>query len=79
MKFPDIIRCGTKVTMIGKDYLEMEQILVSTNNCVVVGTSKCTNVSFNYLEGKKANVPQEVIDHIQNIEGKIFEKIKSER
>ena len=73
------MRCGTKVTQIDNDYFDCEQILVSTKNAVVVGTSKSTVVSFNYPLGKKESVPHDVVQLIQNIEGKIFTPIKNEK
>eukprot|EP01091_Cochliopodium_minus_P002924 TRINITY_DN1275_c2_g1_i1.p1 TRINITY_DN1275_c2_g1~~TRINITY_DN1275_c2_g1_i1.p1 ORF type:complete len:188 (+),score=18.30 TRINITY_DN1275_c2_g1_i1:35-598(+) len=72
VKFPDIIRCGSRVSKIKEFEFEMEQQLVSTKNGNVVGTSSSIIVSFDYRINKKAALPDHVVENIKKLEGREF-------
>ncbi len=70
LTYPDTISAGTRVSKIQDDRFTMEYIVVSHKLGKVAAEGEGVIVSFNYREGKKAPLPDQVKQHIAALEGR---------
>ncbi len=70
VKYPDVIRVGTRVTRIGRSSMTVEHKLLSTHHQAVAADGQSTVVVFDYAANKPAPVPDALRAAIEKLEGK---------
>lgn len=68
LTYPDTVLVGVKVTKIEADRFMMEHRIVSTKHRKTAAEGSSVIAAFNYNENKKALVPEELKQKIQDIE-----------
>jgi acyl-CoA thioester hydrolase len=68
LTYPDTVLVGVKVTKIEADRFMMEHRIVSTKQRKIAAEGNSVIAAFNYNENKKALVPEELKQKIQDIE-----------
>jgi len=68
LTYPDTIAVAARVPTLGEDRFTMEHVVVSHANGVVVTEGHGTIVTFNYHEGKKVPIPDELRRRIAELE-----------
>jgi len=71
LTYPDTVLIGAKVTNIEQDRFTMNYLVVSTRLQKVAAEGDGLIVAFNYGENKKAIIPDELRQRIQDIESTI--------
>jgi acyl-CoA thioester hydrolase len=74
LKFPDKILVGTRVPELGKDRFPMLYRVVSESHQNIAAEGKGLIVSYNYSEGKKIPIPEQIWKNIESIENRSFPK-----
>jgi acyl-CoA thioester hydrolase len=69
LTYPDKVLVGAKVTNIEQDRFTMNYIVTSTKIQKVVAEGDGLIVAFNYRDNKKAIIPDELRQRIQQVEG----------
>jgi acyl-CoA thioester hydrolase len=70
LTYPDTVAVGARISRIGRTSFEMEHVLFSTAQQVVVADGKSTIVTFDYKSQKPIPVPDEIRAAIAKIEGR---------
>ena len=73
LTYPDTVSVGTRINGLEKDRFLMEYLVVSHEHGKVAASGEGAVVSYNYLEKKKAPLPDEIIKRIQTLEGRMKE------
>lgn len=72
LTFPDTVTVASRVVSVEEDRMTMEQIVVSHQHAKVAATGSGVIVTFDYVQGRKAPVPDAVRARVAEIEGKPF-------
>jgi acyl-CoA thioester hydrolase len=72
--YPDTMHVGARVVSLGQDRFEMVYRVVSESAQRVAAEGKALVVSFDYAAGEKAPLPDEWVEHVENIEGRSFDR-----
>ena len=70
VKYPDVVRIGTRVTRIGRTSVGMEQQIWSRAHAATAADGDSTLVVFDYLAQRPFPVPESLRRAIESIEGK---------
>jgi acyl-CoA thioester hydrolase len=68
LTYPDTIHIGTRITEHGKDKFTMEYLIVSKANERIAATGTAKVVCYDYNRQQKADLPQDIIATINNLE-----------
>ena len=68
LTFPDTVSVGTRVTRIETDRFVMAYAVMSHKEQRIAAEGEGVIVAYNYREGKKAILPDEIIQRIQMLE-----------
>jgi acyl-CoA thioester hydrolase len=68
--YPDVISIGARVPSLGEDRFTIEHVLVSGQMGAVAAEGQCLIVAFDYSQGKKAEIPEDVRRRIEALEGR---------
>lgn len=60
LRYPDTVRVGTRVAEISEERFEMEYAVFSNTRGEVVATGGGVVVAFNYVDNRKASIPEQV-------------------
>jgi acyl-CoA thioester hydrolase len=71
LKYPDRVLVGAKVTNIGEDRITMAHCVFSTTHQKIAAEGDALIVTYNYLENKKAPVPEVLRKRIMEIQGTV--------
>jgi acyl-CoA thioester hydrolase len=69
LTYPDTIRVGARIVSIGDDRFTLEHSIASQKQDSIVTEGHGVIVMFNYQEGKKAVIPEELLRRIEKLEG----------
>jgi acyl-CoA thioester hydrolase len=72
LTYPDVVRVGARTTEVGSDRFIMEYRVVSEKLERVAADGGGVVVAYNYLEERKAEIPQRVRKEIERIEQRTF-------
>ncbi len=72
LTYPDTVSVGARVTDIGTDRFEMGYLVASHNAGKVAAEGTGLIVWFDYKTKTKAELPQELVERLQKIEGKTY-------
>ena len=70
LTYPDKLLVGTKVEKILKDRIFIKQILISSKHGKTAAEADALLVAFDYQKNHKTNLPKDLIQKIQDLEGK---------
>lgn len=70
LTYPDTISVGARVPTLGEDRFTMLYRIVSHTLATVATEGQGTIVAFNYKEGKKAAIPEEVRQRVADVEAR---------
>ncbi len=70
LTYPDTVSVGTRVSDIGPDRFTMQYRIVSRQHGKIAAEGEGVIVAYNYREGKKATLPEELRKRIEEVEGK---------
>lgn len=70
LTYPDTVAVGTRVSSVGEDRFIMEYSLVSQRLGAVAAEGWGTIVTYDYREGKKVAIPEEVRRRIAELEAR---------
>lgn len=68
LTYPDTISIGARLHALERDRFHLEHKIVSHTQLAVVTEGQGTIVTYNYAEGKKVNVPEELRRRIEALE-----------
>ncbi len=68
LTYPDRISIGARIAQIGADRVVMEYVVVSHKHQKIAAEGDGVVVSFDYREGKKAAMPDEIARRIKELE-----------
>ncbi len=68
LTYPDTVSVGTKITAIEEDRFSMKYVVVSHKHQKVAAEGEGVVVMYNYREGKKTALPEEVRKRIADVE-----------
>jgi acyl-CoA thioester hydrolase len=68
LAYPDKVAIGARIATLGEDRMSMDYLLVSYQLGDVAAEGHGTIVTYNYAEGKKAPVPEELRRRIVELE-----------
>jgi acyl-CoA thioester hydrolase len=71
LTYPDTVSVGTRVTRIEEDRFVMEYVVVSHKAQRIAAEGEGVVVAYNYREGKKARLPEEIQEQIQRLEASV--------
>jgi acyl-CoA thioester hydrolase len=69
LTYPDKLFVGTKVEKMDTDRIFIRQILVSTKHGTTAAEAKALLVAFDYNKNSKTNLPDELKQKIEDLEG----------
>ncbi len=72
LTFPDTIHIGAKVSGIEDKKIKMDHLIISEDQNEAVAEGEAIIVSYNYMENRSVNVPEEVKKRIEDIENESF-------
>jgi len=72
--YPDNVLAGTRVREMSADRFVMDYRVVSQNHHRIAADGEGLIVSYNYLEGAKTPIPEDIWTGIEKLEGKSFPK-----
>ena len=72
LNYPDTVAVGARISRIGRTSFDMDHVLFSTAQQVIIADGKSTIVTFDYRQQKPTPVPDEIRARIQKIEGPSF-------
>jgi len=67
--YPDTVSLATGISRIEKTQYQMKFAVVSHAQKALVAVGECLNVFFDYNRGRRADIPAELIEKIEKIEG----------
>ncbi len=70
LTYPDTVSVGARVTDLGADRFDMAYLAASHNAGKVAAEGTGTIVWFDYAANTKAELPQELVERLQTIEGR---------
>jgi len=70
LTYPDTVSVGAKVTDIAEDRFSMKYLVVSHRHQKVAAEGEGVVVMYNYHEGKKTTLPEEIRKRIEEMEKK---------
>jgi acyl-CoA thioester hydrolase len=68
LTYPDRIKIGAKTVSLEEDRFEMQYLIVSAQQKSVAATGEAKIVSYDYNNGKKVNLPNQIKESIIQIE-----------
>jgi len=68
--YPDTIRCGAKITRLGRSSLTMEHVITSEAQQKIVADAQSTLVVFDYRRQASEPIPEEIRQAIEELEGR---------
>lgn len=68
VSYPDTVSVGVKISELAEDRFVMRHCIVSHRHKKIAAEGEGMIVSFNYRENKKAPIPQELKQRIQDLE-----------
>ncbi|MFC1474691.1 acyl-CoA thioesterase [bacterium] len=71
--YPDTVSVGVKIALVEPTEYFMEFVVVSHSQKEVAATGGCRNVFYDYNEGERAEIPEELLEKIEKVEGRKFE------
>jgi len=71
--YPDTVSIGIKIPRIEPTEYFMEFVIVSHAQQAVAATGGCRNVFYDYRNGARAEMPRELIEKIERLEGRKFQ------
>lgn len=71
LRFPGVVRIGSRIASIGRTSLTMEHAICSLEQNALVAESTSVIVVFNYQTQRPTPVPAEVREAIERLEGRI--------
>ncbi len=70
LQFPDTVRLGTRVSRLGKTSMTLEHAVWSTTqNLALAAEGTSVVVTFDYRAQRTIEIPQQIRERIQNLEG----------
>ena len=69
LTYPDKLLVGTKVEKLLNDRIFIKHILISTKHKKTAAEADALLIAFDYQKNHKANLPKELIQKIQELEG----------
>jgi acyl-CoA thioester hydrolase len=70
LTYPDVISIGARISSLDTDRFTIEHVIVSRRLGAVATEGHCLIVTFNYDQGKKAPIPDDLRKHIEMLEGR---------
>lgn len=70
LTYPDIVSVGAKVTGIEEDRFTMSYVVVSHRHRKIAAEGDGVIVMYDYREGKKTVIPDEILRRIRDLEGR---------
>ena len=70
LTYPDTMSVGCRISKVEEDRFQMEYCLVSHRLNAVAADGTGTIVTFNYADGKKVSIPEEIRQRIERLESR---------
>jgi len=76
LTFPDTVTVASRIVSVGEDRMTMEQIIVSHGHGKVAAVGRGVIVTYDYVAGRKAPLPERVRARVEEIEGRHKRRIE---